>query len=186
MVYTDPIQEKTGRPKNTMELVLWTCGFSSQSCTGFARGSSKFLTPGCKLEGRLLLTSQELPGQQGTDVCRVFSKHGCRTFLLWWATLFCCYWPVFLKLVNKGHFREPGVSWCTQSRSLFGSLETGAADSPSHCASTSVSRSILYTHRWGRLPAAMGQGTNFCHLWASGLRQAWSRPTAADHPRHMQ
>lgn len=35
----------------------------------FPCGSSKFLTPGCKLGGILLLTSQELPGHQGADAC---------------------------------------------------------------------------------------------------------------------
>lgn len=104
MVCTDPTQENTGRRKNMMELVLWTCAFSSQLGTGTGRG--KFLAPGWKSGVILLLTSQELPGAQRADGCTVFSSHRHRTFLLWWGTQFCCYWPVFLKLVNTGTFQR--------------------------------------------------------------------------------
>lgn len=76
-------------------MVLWTCGFCYQLYTG------KVLTPGCIMGVTLLLTAQELSGDQGTDACRVCSSHRHRTFLLQWGTLFCCYWPVFLKLEHR-------------------------------------------------------------------------------------
>lgn len=40
VAHTDPTLENTGRAKNKMELVLWTCGFRSQLCTAFACESS--------------------------------------------------------------------------------------------------------------------------------------------------